>query len=173
MPYFAKLNDKNIVEDVIAISSDDLKKKSWWDPIGLFTGKKESESVGIALCQSICGDPTSIWKQTSYSAGNTGRGFRGNFAGIGMTYMTNVETMGVASTDVFVYQQPYPSWKMGITTATYFPPEPPGHQPTVTRFEGVHGLEYRWNESKYKKNPLTAWELVSRRKTSTRNLINN
>ena len=43
-------------------------------------------------------------KQTSYNAN-----MRGCYAGLGMTYMENVATLGVASTDIFIGQQPYPS----------------------------------------------------------------
>ena len=122
MAHFARLDDSNIVTNVIVIGNDDIIKtpQAWWDPFKLFTGK-ESEEVGIALCRSICEDPDSKWVQTSWNARN-GEGFRGNYAGIGMTYMTNVKTLGVESTDIFVRQQPYDSWSIGISTADWFPP---------------------------------------------------
>ena len=40
---------------------------------------------------------------------------RGNYAGIGYTYMSNVATLGVGSTDIFIPQQPYASWSIGTT----------------------------------------------------------
>ena len=56
------------------------------------------------------------WKQTSYN-GN----MRGNYAGIGYTYMSNVATLGVGSTDVFIPQQPYASWTISTTAAVWEP----------------------------------------------------
>ena len=56
----------------------------------------------MVLCQKLFGGDTT-WKQT-YNAG-LGTGFRGNYAGIGATYMTNVATLGVASTDIFIQPQ--------------------------------------------------------------------
>ena len=40
---------------------------------------------------------------------------RGNYAGIGYTYMSNVATLGVGSTDIFINQQPYASWTLVLT----------------------------------------------------------
>ena len=97
MAHFVQLNSNNIVENVIVVGNDDITDKN-----GL-----ESESVGISFCQKHVNDFTTNWKQTSYTAGILGLGFRGNYAGIGMTYMSAARTMGVASTDIFIEQQPY------------------------------------------------------------------
>ena len=72
------------------------------------------------------------WIETSQTGA-----FRGNYAGIGMTYMKNVATIGVASTDIFITQQPYPSWTVGVNTAQWYPPTA---MPT-------DGKNYVWNES--------------------------
>ena len=63
--------------------------------------KVEVESIGVAFCQKLLGAETN-WKQTSYNSN-----MRGNYAGIGYTYMSNVATLGVGSTDIFISQQPY------------------------------------------------------------------
>ena len=110
MAHFAQLNSNNTVLTVIVVGNDDIT-----DGNG-----KESESVGISFCQNHVKDYTTIWKQTSYSA--RGNGFRGNLAGIGHTYMSNVQTMGVGSTDIFIRQQPYPSWSIGVGTARWYAP---------------------------------------------------
>ena len=115
----------------------------------------ETESIGIAFCQSILGAGTT-WKQTSYN-----KNFRGNYAGIGMTYMEGVRTLGVASTDIFVETQPYPSWSIGITTARWYPPDNPGDSPDVSDSDKIAGKYYEWNESNYNSNPATAWVLQS------------
>ena len=144
MAHFAKLDANGIVEQVIVVSNNDIQDN---------TGT-EVESIGVAFCQKIVGASTN-WKQTSYN--NT---FRGNYAGIGYTYMTNVATLGVGSTDVFINTKPYASWTVGINTAQWYPPDNPGEAPTLTDSEKSAGKFYRWNESNYQSNPSTAWVLT-------------
>jgi hypothetical protein len=67
--HFARLDENNIVTQVIVVSNDEL-----------MDGSDESESKGIAFCQSLFGADTR-WVQTSYNAN-----FRGVYAGIGFTY---------------------------------------------------------------------------------------
>ena len=86
MAHFAKLSN-NLVEEVIVVSDSDSGG-----------GTLDTEAVGISFCQNHIGDNSSVWKQTSYN-----RNFRGNYAGIGNTYMTNVATLGVGSTDIFIF----------------------------------------------------------------------
>ena len=131
MAHFAQLDDKNNVTQVIVVSNDDIK-----DPSG-----KEIESIGIAFCQKLLGADTN-WKQTSYNDN-----LRGNYAGIGMTYMANVATMGVGSTDIFIRQQPYPSWSIGVGTASWY--SPIDGPPTLTDSEIAAGKNYIWDEDAY------------------------
>ena len=147
MAHFAKLDSDNLVTQVIVVSDSDTSTDS-----GV-----EAESIGISFCQKLTGIDT-IWKQTSYNA--NGNGFRGNYAGIGATYMTDVETLGVAKTDIFISQQPYPSWVIGIQTAQWYPPTPPGDAPALTPAEEAANKYYIWNESNYNSNPSTAWVLT-------------
>ena len=147
MAHFAKLDSDNLVTQVIVESDSDTSTDA-----GV-----EAESIGVAFCQKLTGIDT-IWKQTSYNA--NGNGFRGNYAGIGATYMTDVETLGVAKTDIFISQQPYPSWVIGIQTAQWYPPTPPGDAPALTPAEEAANKYYIWNESNYNSNPSTAWVLT-------------
>ena len=64
MAHFAKLNSDNVVEQVIVVNNEEVP----------------DEATGIAFCKSLFGEETE-WIQTSYN-GN----FRGQFAGVGMTY---------------------------------------------------------------------------------------
>ena len=114
----------------------------------------ETESIGVAFCQKLDGSSTN-WKQTSYN-----NNMRGKYAGIGMTYMTNVATLGVGSTDIFIEPQPYASWTVGVGTAEWYPPTPPGDAPALTNAERTAGKNYVWNESNYQSNPSTAWVLT-------------
>ena len=145
MSHFAKLDSNNIVETVIVVSDSDSGG-----------GTLATESVGITFCKNHVNDDSSIWKQTSYN-----KSFRGNYAGIGMTYMSNVATMGVGSTDIFVHQQPYPSWSIGVGTARWYPPDNPGHPPALSSSEIAASKSYRWNEGNYQADPSTAWELTT------------
>ncbi len=145
MAHFAKLDSKGIVEQVIVVANEDTT-----DSAGV-----ETEVIGAAFCQKLAGAGTN-WKQTSYN-----RNMRGNYAGIGMTYMTGVASLGVGSTDIFIRQQPFASWTVGINTATWYPPINPGDAPTLTTSEKDAGKYYVWNESNYNTNPATAWVLTT------------
>ena len=145
MAHFAKLDANNVVEQVIVVSNDDTADSS-----GV-----ETESIGVAFCQKLSGAGTN-WKQTSY----TGK-IRGNYAGIGMTYMTGQATLGVGSTDIFISPQPYGSWTLGVTTAQWEPPTNPGDAPALTSSEQSAGKYYAWNESNYQSDPATAWVLTT------------
>ena len=144
MAHFAKLDANNIVTQVIVVNNDDATDSS-----GV-----ESEAIGVAFCQKLLGSGTT-WKQSSYN-GN----FRGNYAGVGMTYMSNVATLGVGSTDIFIRQQPHASWVVGVGTAQWYPPANPGNAPALTTEEKNANKYYVWNESNYNSNPATAWVLT-------------
>jgi hypothetical protein len=70
MAHFAELDAENKVTRVIVVGNQDCLDESG----------AESESAGIAFCQSIFGQNTR-WVQTSYNAN-----IRGKYAGIGDTY---------------------------------------------------------------------------------------
>ena len=142
MAHFAELDSNNIVVRVIVVSDSDSGG-----------GTLATENVGISFCKNIFGSDTN-WKQTSYN-----NNFRGNYAGIGQSYMTGVRTLGVASTDVFMKPKKYASWEVGINTAAWFPPDPPGPMPDLTSSEESAGKQYKWSETNYNSNPSTAWVL--------------
>lgn len=99
MAHFAKLNQQNIVEQVIVIANDVLL-----DDNGV-----EQEQRGVAFCAMLFSYP--YWIQTSYN-GN----FRKNYAGIGYTYDSRL--------DAFVPPQPYPSWVLDESTCQWQAPVP-------------------------------------------------
>jgi len=145
MAHFAKLDANNLVTQVIVVANEDTADSS----------NVETESIGVAFCQKLMGASTT-WKQTSYN-GN----FRGNYAGIGYTYISNVASLGVGSTDIFVSQQPHDSWAVGVGTAQWYPPSNPGDAPALTSDEQAARKFYAWNESNYNTNPATAWVLTT------------
>ena len=140
MASFAQLNTNNQVVDVIVVNNSDMEDNS-----GV-----PSEAIGIGFLTKKYGASTN-WKQSP----------KGNVAGIGMTYITNVATLGVASTDVFIAgTKPHASWSIGINTARWYPPDNPGEAPALTNAEKVAGKYYVWNESNYQSDPSTAWVLT-------------
>jgi hypothetical protein len=70
MAHFAKLNENNVVTQVIVVSNLDC----------LDENGNESEAKGIEFCKSLYGQD-SVWIQTSYSGS-----IRGKYAGAGDTY---------------------------------------------------------------------------------------
>ena len=142
MAHFAQLDENNVVTQVIVVSNDDTSDSNG----------TETESIGVAFCQKLLGADTN-WKQTSYN-GN----MRGNYAGIGYTYMTNVATLGVGSTDIFIGQQPYASWTIGVGTARWYSPIP---EPTLTDDQIAARSVYTWDESAYQADNTEGWVLTT------------
>ena len=142
MAHFAQLDSNNVVTQVIVVSNDDTSDSNG----------TETESIGVAFCQKLLGADTN-WKQTSYN-GN----MRGNYAGIGYTYMSNVATLGVGSTDIFISQQPYASWTISTTAAQWVAPLT---EPTLTDDQIAAGSYYTWDESAYQADNTTGWTLTT------------
>ena len=141
MAHFAQLDSNNVVTQVIVVGNDDTSDSNG----------TETESIGVAFCQKLLGADTN-WKQTSYNSN-----MRGNYAGIGYTYMENVATLGVGSTDVFISQQPYASWSISTTEAVWV--SPLGAAPGLTTSQVDAGSYYTWDESAYQadtSDPKTA-----------------
>lgn len=95
MAHFAKLDENNVVTEVIVVGNKDTS-----DANGV-----EKEYIGAAFCERLFGG---TWKQTSYN-GN----IRKNYAGIGYTYQADI--------DAFVPPKPYASWTLDAN-AKWQPP---------------------------------------------------
>jgi len=147
MAHFAQLDENNVVIGVIVVGDSDTA-----DVNGV-----ELESIGVAFCQKTYGVATN-WKQTSYN-----HNIRGNYAGIGYTYMSNAATLGVGSTDIFIDQQPYPSWTIGIQTAQWY--SPIGPKPGLSDSQKTEGYYTYWDETAYQAdtgNPKTVgWAITN------------
>lgn len=90
MAHYARLDDNNVVTQVIVVANKDTA-----DANGV-----EKESIGKAFCERLFGGN---WVQTSYN-GN----IRKRYAGIGYTYRADL--------DAFIAPQPYPSWSLDANT---------------------------------------------------------
>ena len=103
MAHFAKLDENNIVTDVVVVNNEVI------DDNGV-----ESEAKGVEFLRTLFKEPTANWKQTSYN-----KTIRANFAGPGFTYDP--------SNDVFVGIKPsgFDSW--GLNTSTWMYEAPVAH----------------------------------------------
>jgi len=135
MAHFAKLDENNIVTQVIVVADKDTA-----DP---HTGE-EDEIMGIAFCKRLLGGN---WKQTSYNST-----FRKNYAGVGYSYD--------ATLDAFIPPQPFASWTLDNDTANWV--SPLGAAPELTEAQSEAGaIGYRWDEESYQADNTTGWVLVS------------
>ena len=117
MAHFAKLDDNNIVTQVIVVANKDTA-----DAFGV-----EKEHIGAAFCERLFGG---TWKQTSYN-GNK----RKNYAGIGYTYD--------AGRDAFIPPKPFNSWVLVEETCQWKAPvDMPADAGT-----GEPPKRYTWDEA--------------------------
>lgn len=116
MAHFAQI-ENSVVTQVIVVSNEELLEN------GI-----ESETKGIAFCQSLFGGD---WKQTSYS----GR-IRKNYAGIGYTYDEG--------RNAFIPPQPFPSWTLVEETCQWTTPIA---MPTDGKFYSWDEATLSWIES--------------------------
>lgn len=143
MAHFVKLDENNIVTEVLVVNNDVLLK----------TDGTESEYKGKIFLNGLFGNAT--WVQTSYNGS-----FRKQYAEIGYTYdETN---------DVFIVPQPFDSWSLDSN----FDWQPPTLYPTDRKvyewneeqlqwdviFDVPYpddGQPYQWNEE------TQTWDLIT------------
>lgn len=100
MAHFARLNNDNIVINVIKVNDSDCVDQQG----------QESEQVGIEFLKALFGADT-IWRQTSYN-----NNIRKNYACIGYRYDSEL--------DAYISPAPYPSWTLNTNTCAWDPPVP-------------------------------------------------
>ena len=96
MAHFAKIDENNIVTQVVVVENKDTA-----DATGV-----EKEHIGAAHLEKILGG---VWKQTSYN-GN----FRKNYAGIGYTFDEQ--------RNAFIPPKPFNSWILNETICQWEAP---------------------------------------------------
>ena len=129
MAHFAKIDDSNIVLQVIVVDDKDTQDENG----------DEVESIGATYISNGLGG---TWKRTSYNTyGGVhklgGTPFRKNYAGIGFTYDE--------IRDAFYEPKPYNLWTLNEDTCQW---DAPTVRPTQE-----DGKVYNWNED------TTSWEL--------------
>ena len=121
MAHFAKINNSNIVEQVIVVSND----------------VATTEQAGVDFINNLY-KTNDVWKQTSYNTyGGVhklgGTPFRKNYAGIGYKYDQ--------TRDAFIPTKPFNSWILNEDTCLW---EAPLAMPTTQLEDNQY---YSWNES--------------------------
>ena len=116
MAHFAKINESNIVTQVVVVNDSD--------------GNNDTDGQNFLNNLFYT---THTWKKTSYNTyGNThrlgGTPYRKNFASVGFTYDS--------SRDAFIEPKPYNSWTLNETTCLW---ESPVAYPS-------DGKSYEWDE---------------------------
>ena len=129
MAHYAKLGANNKVISVEVVADKDCKNAD-----GI-----EDEEVGRQFLERIHSWP--LWKRTSYNTFHAqhrlgGTPFRGNYAGIGMTYDED--------NDIFISKKPFASWVLDVPTASW--KSPIGDAPALSDDEKETHI-YVWNES--------------------------
>ena len=133
MAHFARIDENNVVTQVIVVANEDTTD----------TNGVEVEEIGVAFCKKLLGAETN-WKQTSYN-----NNFRVRYAGISYTYNEEL--------DAFIPPKPWPSFVLNNTTADW--QSPLGAAPELTEEEIASRSFYRWDEDAYQADNTTGWVL--------------
>ena len=100
MAHFAKLDENNVVVEVIVVKNAVINNLPF----------PESEPLGVDFCRSLFGSDT-VWMQTSYN-----NNFRARYAAVSGVYDP--------VKDVFIHPKPYPSWILNDETTVWEAPVP-------------------------------------------------
>ena len=133
MAHFCRLDENNIVTQVIVVANEDTTD----------TNGVEVEEIGVAFCKKLLGAETN-WKQTSYN-----NNFRVRYAGISYTYNEEL--------NAFIAPKPYASWVLVEETADWESPEGPA--PELTEAQVESRSFYKWDEDAYQADNTTGWVL--------------
>jgi hypothetical protein len=157
MAYFAKLNENNIVTQVVGVNNNVLRDEN----------DVEQEIKGVEFLRTLYQEPNAVWKQTSYNTdGNThklgGTPFRKNFAGIGFKYDAEADAF-YRNEYVSNTGEVYTNWILNTTTYKWEPPTPmpetydDGITATNPETGEVINIRdaYNWNDT------TSTWEKIS------------
>jgi hypothetical protein len=120
MAHFCRLDENNIVTQVIVVANEDTTD----------TNGVEVEEIGVAFCKKLLGAETN-WKQTSYN-----NNFRVRYAGTGYSYN--------AELNAFIAPKPFESWVLVEETADW--ESPVGPAPALTEAQVESRSFYKWDE---------------------------
>ena len=156
MAHFAKLDENNVVLEVIVVNNNELMMDN-----------VESEEKGIKFLTETFGPAN--WKKTSCNThdgvyynpedateGDQSKAFRVNFGRVGYSYNTMHDAF-ISPPPIDYTGNTADSWLPNTISGTFVRevPYPPGPHPTPSNSNSF----YYWEESKYKQDPNTGWTL--------------
>jgi len=138
MAHFAKINNENLVLQVLTLDNKDT----------LNADGVENEAIGQQYLEQHNNWPANMWIKTSYNTIENqhklgGTPFRGNYAAIGYEWDEDNQ--------IFWPRQPYASWVKIISEARW--QSPIGDMPALTEEQenqniaNTHWWDYHWNET--------------------------
>ena len=142
MGHWARINENNIVQEVLVITKEELDKGTWGDT-----------SKWIKTSYNTCDGKHYVPKQNQdYSEENSdqSKAIRYRFASIGDIYD--------ATNDVFYKQSPFASWVLNKTNWEW---EAPVTEPELTEQQKYDCCMHKWNEEAYQADNTKGWELFT------------
>jgi hypothetical protein len=104
MAHFAKINEKNIVTEVLVIDQEEIDTGNWGDPVQWVQTSYNTRNGVYYTPGTITADP------------DQSKAFRKNYANYGMIWD--------AAKNMFYNPQPFPSWMLDEQTGTWVCPVP-------------------------------------------------
>ena len=141
MGHWARIDDNNIVQEVLVIKEAELDTGNWGDK-SKWIKTSYNTHEGKHYIPNEHQDYTEESPEQSKS-------IRFRFAGVGDVYD--------ATNDVFYAQQPFVSWTLNTTNWIW---EAPIEEPSLSEEQGKNGKVYVWDEDLYQSDNTKGWVLV-------------
>lgn len=141
MGHWARIDDNNIVQEVIVIKEAELDTGNWGD-------KSKWIKTSYNTNKGKHYVPNENQNFTVESADQS-KALRYRYAGVGMYYD--------ATNDVFYNQQPFASWTLNKTSWEW---DAPYACPELTEEQYENVSYYKWDEDLYQSDNTKGWVLV-------------
>ena len=141
MGHWARINNDNIVQEVIVIKEAELDTGNWGDK-----SKWIKTSYNTFEGKHYTPKDHQDWSEES---SDQSKSLRFRYAGVGMYYD--------ATNDVFYEQQPFTSWELNKTTWKW---EAPIEEPSLTEEQFKNNKYYSWDEDLYQSDNTKGWVLT-------------
>ena len=138
MGHWARIDENNIVQEVIVIKEAELDTGNWGDK-----SKWIKTSYNTHNGKHYVPKEHQDWSEES---ADQSKALRFRFAGIGSIYD--------ATNDVFYEQQPFASWTLNKTTWEW---EAPVEYPKLTEEDIQNNKSYQWDENLYQSDNTKGW----------------
>ena len=142
MGHWAKIDDNNIVKEVIVIKESELDTGNWGDK-----SKWIKTSYNTFEGKHYVPKDHQDWSEES---ADQSKALRFRYAGIGMYYD--------ATNDVFYEQKPFASWTLNKTAWIW---EAPIAYPALTQEQIDARNYYTWDEDAYQADNTQGWVLTN------------